>query len=75
MDTLVSMSALVPVICCASKLPILEVVKEHPKNVILAMGARFAENACFYIFSVFVLSYAADRLGMARSTRRVCIVT
>jgi MFS transporter, MHS family, shikimate and dehydroshikimate transport protein len=51
-----------------SKLPILEVVKKHPKNVILAMGARFAENACFYIFSVFVLSYAVDQLGLAKST-------
>ena len=49
-----------------SKIPIIEVVKKHPKNVLLAMGARFAENACFYIFSVFVLSYAVDRLGLAR---------
>ncbi len=50
-----------------SKIPILEVVKKHPKNVFLAMGARFAENACFYIFSVFVLSYAVDQLGLERS--------
>jgi len=51
-----------------SKIPIIEVVKKHPKNVFLAMGARFAENACFYIFSVFVLSYAVDQLGLERST-------
>ncbi|MDF1861642.1 MAG: MFS transporter, partial [Verrucomicrobiales bacterium] len=51
-----------------SKIPIIEVVKKHPKNVLLAMGARFAENACFYIFSVFVLSYAVDRLGLERPT-------
>ncbi|MEX2579524.1 MAG: MFS transporter [Verrucomicrobiales bacterium] len=51
-----------------SKLPILDVVKRHPKNVFLAMGARFAENACFYIFSVFVLSYAVDQLGLERAT-------
>ena len=30
------------------------------------MGARFAENACFYIFSVFVLSYATQQLGLPR---------
>lgn len=51
-----------------AKLPIVEVFKKHPKNVLLAMGARFAENACFYIFSMFVLSYAVDRLGLARPT-------
>ncbi len=51
-----------------AKLPIVEVFKKHPKNVLLAMGARFAENACFYIFSVFVLSYAVDHLGLERPT-------
>ncbi len=51
-----------------SKLPIVEVFRKHPKNVLLAMGARFAENACFYIFSVFVLSYAVDSLGLAKQT-------
>lgn len=51
-----------------STLPIVEVLKKHPRNVVLAMGARFAENACFYIFSVFVLSYVVDQLGLERST-------
>lgn len=51
-----------------SKLPILDVVRKHPKNVLLAMGARFAENACFYIFSVFVLSYSVDQLGLEKPT-------
>ncbi len=51
-----------------SRLPIVEVIKKHPKNVLLAMGARFAENACFYIFSVFVLSFAVDQLGLDKST-------
>jgi len=32
------------------------------------MGARFAENACFYIFSVFVLSYATEQLGLQKGT-------
>jgi MHS family shikimate/dehydroshikimate transporter-like MFS transporter len=49
------------------KIPVLEVVRKHPRNVILAMGARFAENAFYYIFTVTVLSYATDQLGMAKS--------
>ena len=28
-----------------ARLPILEVIQRHPRNVLLAMGARFAENA------------------------------
>lgn len=51
-----------------SRLPILDVFRHYPKNVLLAMGARFAENACFYIFSVFVLSYATEQLALEKST-------
>jgi MFS transporter, MHS family, shikimate and dehydroshikimate transport protein len=50
-----------------SPLPILDVLRHYPANVLLAMGARFAENASFYIFSVFVLSYATDQLQMPRN--------
>ena len=48
--------------------PILEILRTHPRNVLLAMGARLAENAFFYIFTVWVLSYATQNLGMAKST-------
>ncbi len=49
-----------------SPLPILEVMRKYRKNVLLAMGARFGENACFYIFSVFVISYATDQLELEK---------
>ncbi len=49
-----------------SRLPILDVVRLHPRNVLLAMGARFAENAFFYIFTVQVLSYGTERLGLKK---------
>lgn len=51
-----------------SSLPILDVVKRHPRNVVLAMGARFAENAFFYIFTVLVLSYGTQQLGLDKGT-------
>jgi MHS family shikimate/dehydroshikimate transporter-like MFS transporter len=51
-----------------SRLPILEVFREYPRSVLLAMGARFAENASFYIFSVFVLSYGTESLGIPKQT-------
>jgi MFS transporter, MHS family, shikimate and dehydroshikimate transport protein len=44
--------------------PILEVLSTYPKQVLLAMGARFAENGAFYIYSVFVLVYATQQVKM-----------
>ena len=51
-----------------ARFPLREVLRRHPKNVVLAMGARFAENACFYIFTVFAISYATAQLGLPKST-------
>jgi len=50
----------------AARQPILEVVLRYPKQVLLAMGARFAENGAFYVFSVFVLTYATQRANIDR---------
>ena len=50
----------------ASRQPIIEVLVRYPKQVLLAMGARFAENGAFYIFSVFVLTYATQRAKIDR---------
>ena len=44
--------------------PIVEVLRTYPRQVLLAMGARFAENGAFYIFSVFVLTYATQRVKL-----------
>ncbi len=49
-----------------SRAPVLEALREHPRSVLVAMGARFAENASFYIFTVFVLTYATGQLGVTR---------
>src|SRR5262249_7016909 len=38
--------------------PLVDLVRTHPRNLLLAMGARFAENACFYVFTVFIYVYA-----------------
>jgi MFS family permease len=46
--------------------PILEVLETYPKQVLLAMGARFAENGAFYIYSVFVLTYATQQVKMSQ---------
>jgi len=49
-------------------LPLFEAIRKHPRNVLLAMGARMAENVFFYFFTVFALSYGTERLGLSRTT-------
>ena len=44
--------------------PIFEVLRRYPKQVLVAMGARFAENGAFYLYTVFVLVYAAQHVHM-----------
>ncbi len=51
-----------------ARMPIVDVVRQHPKNVLLAMGMRMAENGIFYILTVFVLTYVTQQLGLMRST-------
>jgi MHS family shikimate/dehydroshikimate transporter-like MFS transporter len=50
-----------------ANMPILDVIRVYPKNVLLAMGMRFAENGTFYVLTVFVLSYVADELALDRN--------
>jgi MFS transporter, MHS family, shikimate and dehydroshikimate transport protein len=48
------------------RMPIVDAIRMYPKNILLAMGARFAENGFFYIYATFVLAYATQALGMKR---------
>lgn len=50
-----------------SRRPIVEVLRRYPKQVLLAVGARVAENGSFYIYSVFSLTYATQYVGLDRS--------
>lgn len=38
-------------------LPIVEVFRRYPREVFTAMGARFAENVSYYIFTIVVVTY------------------
>jgi metabolite-proton symporter len=48
------------------RMPILDAIRLYPKSILLAMGARFAENGFFYIYATFVLAYATQSLHMNR---------
>jgi len=44
--------------------PLRETVSRHWREILLAAGARIAENSCFYLFSTYVIAYARDVLKL-----------
>ncbi len=51
-----------------SRAPILDALRQHPRNIILAMGARIVENGAFYLYTVFILTYATQpHIGFSSS--------
>ena len=48
--------------------PIVDVVRKYPREVLVAMGMRVAENGAFYILTVFVLAYGEDELVLSKNT-------
>jgi MFS family permease len=54
--------------------PIVDVVRKYPRNVLVAMGMRIAENGAFYIFTVFVLAYGEEELGLEKSTMLTSVI-
>jgi metabolite-proton symporter len=48
------------------KAPVWTVIKKHPKEIVLSALARMAEQAPFYLFTSFVLSYGSQNLGIDR---------
>ncbi|MGI5131668.1 MFS transporter [Pseudonocardia sp. CA-107938] len=49
------------------RLPIVTVLRQYPREVLTAMGARFAENVSYYIFTIVVTTYATKQLGLSSS--------
>jgi MFS transporter, MHS family, shikimate and dehydroshikimate transport protein len=54
--------------------PILEVLRSHPRQVLLAAGSFIAVNGGFYIYIVYALSYGTKVLGLPESTMLVGIL-
>ena len=46
--------------------PMLDVIRRHPKEILLSAFARMAEQAPFYIFTAFVFSYGTGTLHVSR---------
>ncbi len=47
--------------------PMLAVIKQYPREILLSAFARMAEQAPFYIFTAFIFSYGIGTLHMSRN--------
>ena len=47
-----------------SRVPLLEVVRRHPKVTLLAMGARISESVTFNVYNAFLVTYVVTVLSL-----------
>ncbi|MGW7525906.1 MFS transporter [Streptomyces sp. NPDC054783] len=52
----------------AEKLPLVSVLRDHWRDVLVAMGARMAENISYYVITAFILVYATTSAGVSKQT-------
>jgi MFS family permease len=50
-----------------SKVPVAEVIRKYPKEIVLSSLLRLSEQAPFYVFTTFALAYMHEDLGMSQS--------
>ena len=54
--------------------PVLQVLRSHPRTILLAAGSFVAVNGGFYIFIIYALSYGTKQLKLPESTMLIGIV-
>jgi MFS family permease len=47
--------------------PVIEAFRHSTPEILLSAGARFVEQAPFYLFSVFVITYGVDKLALGKT--------
>ncbi len=52
----------------AERLPLVAVLRHHWRDVLIAMGARMAENISYYVLTAFILVYATTSAGVSKQT-------
>ena len=50
------------------RVPLLALIRDHPRNVLLAIGARMADAVTFNVINVFGIAFATTQLGMSKQS-------
>jgi len=51
----------------SARIPVIDAVRYHWREILLSAGLRFSEQMPFYLFSTFVLSYVVSRHGFTKT--------
>jgi MFS family permease len=54
--------------------PVIDALRQYPKQIFLAAGSFIVVNATFYIYVVYIIDYGTDELGLAQTTVLVAIL-
>ncbi|GII23982.1 MFS transporter [Planosporangium mesophilum] len=57
-----------------ARLPIVDVFRQHPRELLVAIGARIGTDVAFYTFSLFILAYVTGTLGLPRTTALTAVL-
>jgi metabolite-proton symporter len=57
-----------------TKIPVLEAIRRNPRNFLVVIGARMAENGFAYLFPVFAVGFAVNTVGVPKNTTLLAVV-
>jgi metabolite-proton symporter len=50
-----------------ARIPVIDAIRHHWREILLSAGVRFSEQMPFYLFTTFVLSYVVSRHGFTKT--------
>lgn len=56
-----------------ARMPIVDVLRTYPKNVLLGVGSRIGIDAAFYILAVYTLTHISTNLGLPQSVGLIAV--
>jgi MHS family shikimate/dehydroshikimate transporter-like MFS transporter len=54
--------------------PFMDLIRTHPRNVLLGLGARYIEGVTFNTFGVFIIAYVTTALGQTRQVALTAVI-
>ncbi|HEV7825751.1 MAG TPA: MFS transporter [Mycobacteriales bacterium] len=57
-----------------ARMPIVDVVRIYPRELLVAIGARIGTDIAFYTFVLFILAYITTTLGLPRTTGLIAVM-
>ena len=57
-----------------AKIPLVEVLRRHPRSLLVAMAARIGTDVAFYTFALYVLTYVTGTVHLSRGVALTAVL-